>query len=772
MPSMATLVGLAAALCLLPRPAAARTIDIETAGAVPDKTDFDTLDLNARVLNTTLQSLRPGDTLVVSNKTFHTMGGIVADGLNSVTIQLDGTIRFSGDPGQAEEEYIRRWPRINKHVRACMEFNNLVNVSFTSSGIGTLDGAGEKWWGIPGVGYLLRTENRPRLIAIQGSKSILVEHIFFLNSPYWTFWAPDVDGLEVRYCSIDVRRTAYDGHGVIDLTAFNTDGFDVTGNNVWIHDCSVWNQDDCFCVKDSSANMVFERINASGFGLTIGSISNSHVRNITFRDARMHKTSKGIYMKFLGDGLIEDITYENIAMEEPEGFGIWIGPAQQSDSIDLCAASPCSLCWPDDKHAQCNAPTNGQYKNIRLVNVTIINPKSSPGVLRANASCPMQNVSFHNVVVQGNANKQPWGDQHYDCENVQGVATGTTNPVPPCFKDDTDATRARQLIATAAGIGAARATLQGAAASVPFAELPDSYPSIPMSAADKSKIKMPLVGLGTWLYNSSVAEAAVVDAFHVGYRHVDTALGYGNHAGISAGLKAVSKALSLTRGDYFVTTKVPGGLNRSATAAALELSLQELQLEQVDLVLLHWPAKGAAARQQQWLALEEFARQGKVRAIGVSHYCRQHLDDVLAVATMPVALNQVQYHVGMGPQSTEYLHDKAYMEQKGVVYMAYSSLCGPCPPPQNLELINGSLVAGIGAHHNKSGPQVALRWVVQQGIPVIPKASKVAYLREDFDIFNFELTEEEMTSLTAATSPPETGTPPQPPDDAQDCAAP
>ena len=298
----------------------------------------------------------------------------------------------------------------------------------------------------------------------------------------------------------------------------------------------------------------------------------------------------------------------------------------------------------------------------------------------------MQNVSFHNVVVQGNANKQPWGDQHYDCENVQGVATGTTSPVPPCFKDDTDAARARQLIATGAGVGAARTTLQGTAASGPFAELPDSYPSIPMSAADKSKIKMPLVGLGTWLYNSSVAEAAVVDAFHVGYRHVDTALGYGNHAGVGAGLKAASKALSLTRGDYFVTTKVPGGLNRSATAAALELSLQELQLEQVDLVLLHWPAKGAAARQQQWLALEEFARQGKVRAIGVSHYCRQHLDDVLAVATMPVALNQVQYHVGMGPQSTEYLHDKAYMEQKGVVYMACAASRPLLPRPPNAKL--------------------------------------------------------------------------------------
>ena len=73
------------------------------------------------------------------------------------------------------------------------------------------------------------------------------------------------------------------------------------------------------------------------------------------------------------------ITYENIVMEEPEGFGIWIGPAQQSDSIDLCAAHPCSICWPNDKHAQCNAPTNGQYKNIRLVNITIINPEMSPG---------------------------------------------------------------------------------------------------------------------------------------------------------------------------------------------------------------------------------------------------------------------------------------------------------------------------------------------------------------------------------------------------------
>ena len=141
------------------------------------------------------------------------------------------------------------------------------------------------------------------------------------------------------------------------MTAFNTDGFDVTGRNVWIHDCTVWNQDDCIAVKvlyciavkalvtlnarsemllqDNSENMLFERITASGIGLTIGSIGNSVVNNITFRDCYMPHSWKGIYMKFRGGdsskgGRISNVLYENIYMEAPEQFAIWIGPAQQS----------------------------------------------------------------------------------------------------------------------------------------------------------------------------------------------------------------------------------------------------------------------------------------------------------------------------------------------------------------------------------------------------------------------------------------------------------
>jgi len=124
----------------------------------------------------------------------------------------------------------------------------------------------------------------------------------------------------------------------------------------------------------------------------------------------------------------------------------------------------------------------------------------------------------------------------------------------------------------------------------------------------------------------------------------------------------------------------------------------------------------------------------------------------------------------MAGDSQRRLHDKHYAESKGILWEAYSSLCGPCPAPDNMELISGNLVVGIGQKHNKTGAQVALRWLVQQGIPVIPKSMNPAHLKSNFELFDFELTDQEMASLAAARSPAETGTPQQP-DDAQDCSA-
>jgi len=408
-------------------------INFQDQGAVPDDSSLNTALKNGEVLNLTLASLVPGDVLLISNKTFHLMGGIIASNLSSVTLYIGGTLAFAGS-----HEGINHWPRDSQgHVLECLSFKNISNVTFTSDGQGTLDGQGSYWWGV--LGYIKYRENRPRILTIADSEDILIEKLMFRNSPYWTFYATNVNGLEIRHSTIDVRRTSYDGHSAYNLLAFNTDGFDVNGRNVWIHDVDIWNQDDCIAVKGNSENMLFERITASGLGLTIGSIAAETVRNITFRDCYMYRTYKGIYLKFRslnGPGLIEDITYENIVMDSPEQWAIWIGPAQQAegDSINFCRANPCSLCWPRIPWAKCYVPELGQYVNITLRNITINNPKWSPGVLLGSHKFPMTGVVFEDVVVN-NPGSYPWKDDYYKCENVEGIAIGRTWPIPPCFKD-------------------------------------------------------------------------------------------------------------------------------------------------------------------------------------------------------------------------------------------------------------------------------------------------------------------------------------------------
>merc|ERR1719461_1106623 len=336
---------------------------------------------------------------------------------------------------------MEKWPRTGngRHapVLMCFKLENVENITITSSGKGTFFGNGAAWWGIPGVGYLVHTENRPKLFVISHAKNILLENMLFKNSPYWTVDVT-VDGMEIRNCDVSNRRTQKDGHSIFDLTAFNTDGFDVRGNNIWIHDCNIWNQDDCIAVKGQSSNMVFERINASGLGLTIGSMGDKeYAKNITFRDSYMHKTWKGIYIKFRemdsGGSIIENILYENIIIDQPEQAAIWIGPAQQSDTRELCAPHPCSICWPDDPYAKCNAPVRGSFRNITLKNIVINHPKNG-ALLFANNTNKMENVVFDGVIVNGPTNK-PFKDYYY-CEGVEnGIARGGTNPVPSCFTE-------------------------------------------------------------------------------------------------------------------------------------------------------------------------------------------------------------------------------------------------------------------------------------------------------------------------------------------------
>ncbi len=222
-------------------------------GGIPGNSSLSTMFENGNILNQTLSRLNNGDSLVIPNNTYHLVGGIHATRLINVTIILDGTLVYSDD--------VNSWPRkgagLKSQVLDCFTISNSTQITFTSTGMGTMDGNGSAWWGIPGIGYLVRGENRPKLIVIDGCKDVLFEHILLRDSPYWTFYAPRSDGLEVRNSHIDARRRKIDpndtGHDVIDMTAFNTDGFDVTGKNVWIHG-------ECFSVQIVPCSTPFDRL--------------------------------------------------------------------------------------------------------------------------------------------------------------------------------------------------------------------------------------------------------------------------------------------------------------------------------------------------------------------------------------------------------------------------------------------------------------------------------------------------------------------------------
>jgi len=275
------------------------------------------------------------------------------------------------------------------------------------------------------------------------------------------------------------------------------------------------------------------------------------------------------------------------------------------------------------------------------------------------------------------------------------------------------------------------------------------------------EVLKPVVGAGTWQYNDTVTYSSVCQAFAAGYTFVDTANGYGNQRGVG---KAIKDCWKGKREDLFVMTKIPGGLTREETLAAHKENMEQLGLEYVDHLMTHFPADWDASpdratparRQEEWKALEEVYNSGAARSIGISHYCSQHIDDVLAVATVKPSVNQVEYHVGS--QDIDEVIQKC--KDEGIRFMSFSPLCGPCDikDPKD-SLITGDLVSGIGAKYGKSGSQVALRWVVQQAIStdyiagVIPKSNNPKHLASNIDLFDFELSDDDMKALSAATEP-------------------
>ncbi|WP_431804979.1 aldo/keto reductase [Halobacillus andaensis] len=244
---------------------------------------------------------------------------------------------------------------------------------------------------------------------------------------------------------------------------------------------------------------------------------------------------------------------------------------------------------------------------------------------------------------------------------------------------------------------------------------------------------IPLLGLGVYKVDSGEeVYQTVQSALKLGYRHIDTASFYGNETGVGQAVKDSR----IPREELFITTKVWNDeQGYEETLQAFERSLACLQMDYVDLYLIHWPVPGKFI--DTWRALETLYQNGRVRAIGVSNFLEYHLDDLLLHAEITPMVNQVEFH----PQL--YLEDLLdYCKKNNIQLEAWSPLA-------RAQYLHHPLLHELGEKYGKSAAQIILRWDVQHGVVTIPKSTKPPRQKENAEIFDFELSREEMEAINA-----------------------
>jgi len=244
--------------------------------------------------------------------------------------------------------------------------------------------------------------------------------------------------------------------------------------------------------------------------------------------------------------------------------------------------------------------------------------------------------------------------------------------------------------------------------------------------------RIPALGCGTWELRGELCATIVAESLRMGFRHIDTAQGYGNEAAVGEGIRASN----VRRETVFVTTKVmPHLMSDGPLQRSVEESLARLRIDYVDLLLLHWP-NPAIPLAESMRALADAKRRGLTRHIGVSNFTVAKLAEAIRLSSEPIVTNQVEYHPYL--DQTKVL---AANRHHGLATTAY------CPVALG-RVVGDPVLVEIGAAHRKSAVQVTLRWLVQQGdVIAIPRTSRVERLAENFGIFDFELAAAEMDRI-------------------------
>jgi 2,5-diketo-D-gluconate reductase B len=254
-----------------------------------------------------------------------------------------------------------------------------------------------------------------------------------------------------------------------------------------------------------------------------------------------------------------------------------------------------------------------------------------------------------------------------------------------------------------------------------------------MNIIEANGARIPAIGLGTWQLRGRTCARIVEQALRLGYRHIDTAQMYDNEREVGEGLRASG----VKRDDVFITTKVwTTHFRRNDLERSVKESLARLRLTEIDLLLLHWPNPQVPLAETMG-ALAHAKQLGLARNIGISNFTIGLIEKAVAACAEPLACDQVEYHPYLDQAKV-----KAACARYGMAVVAYS-------PIARGRIRNDRALARIGDRYRKTAAQVCLRWLVQQNVAAIPRTSKLERLSENIDVFDFELSEDDMNLISA-----------------------
>ncbi|TVP33211.1 oxidoreductase, partial [Streptomyces griseus subsp. griseus] len=259
---------------------------------------------------------------------------------------------------------------------------------------------------------------------------------------------------------------------------------------------------------------------------------------------------------------------------------------------------------------------------------------------------------------------------------------------------------------------------------------PLSIPTVTLN----NGVDIPQLGFGVFQVPDAETTAAVASALEAGYRSIDTAAIYGNETGVG---KALAES-GIAREDLFVTTKLwNADQGYDATLRAFDTSLAKLGLDHVDMYLIHWPTPARDLYKESWRAIEKLVADGRVRTAGVSNFQPDHLKRLIDGAGLIPAVNQIELHPGLQQSELRTVH-----ADLGIATEAWSPLAQGA-------VLKDEAITAIAARHGKSPAQVVLRWHLQLGNIVIPKSVTPERIRQNLDVFDFTLTDDETTAIAS-----------------------